>query len=249
MAALLIREGFITLEDLYPHLTPTDEDMEAKVHKAYLESVENRIAGAKVSQLAMAAPLESAPQSSKPRPAATEVKKAPETKTEPNQKLGLVTALLSLGALRPALSVLSKFPWLTDAHPEIADLLIRALKCSLGDLYEAKVPHKERNSSYTMPRARYGATGPVPAPVRKPTLTLIAPTPPCTSMLEYVYFFPDWTARIPLCSTLEDLEDVVEPILKFVGLHVSRDPLFLTKFLRLGRQHCHPAVRVSLPLT
>ncbi|KAI0312477.1 transcription factor/nuclear export subunit protein 2-domain-containing protein [Amylostereum chailletii] len=250
MAALLIRENFIALEDLYPHLSPSDEDMEEKEHKAYLASVDSRIAAAKISQLAMAAPLESASAGSKPRPpAATEPKvTTPEVKVTPNQKLGLLTALLSLGALRPAFAILSKFPWMTDAHPEIADLLIRVLKYSVTTLYETKVPHKERNTSYTQPRTRYGAAGVLPPPVRKPTLTLWAPTPPCTSALEYVYFFPNWTERVPTCSTLDDLMDVVEPIMRFVGLHVSRDTLFLTKLLRLSKQHFQPAVVVD-PIT
>ena len=46
------------------------------LHKAYLANIETRIAGAKVSQLAMAAPLESGGSSNtKARPAAPEGKK------------------------------------------------------------------------------------------------------------------------------------------------------------------------------
>ncbi|EEB90990.1 hypothetical protein MPER_10727 [Moniliophthora perniciosa FA553] len=94
-AAILIRERFIELEDLYPHL-------------------------------AMAAPLESGGTNSKPKtPASTEQKKPAEPKDTPNQKAGLVGALLAVGALRPAIAILTKFKWLVDAHPELADLLIR----------------------------------------------------------------------------------------------------------------------------
>ena len=45
----------------------------------------------------------------------------------------------------------------------------------------------------------------IPAPVRKPTLTLYAPTLPGTSTADFVYFFPFWADRIPLCTTLDDL--------------------------------------------
>src|ERR1700761_2369830 len=72
-AAILIREGFITLEDLYPHvklrpfasimvlkvvcqLSPSDSDMD-QFHKDYLAEVQTRIGGAKISVLALAAPL------------------------------------------------------------------------------------------------------------------------------------------------------------------------------------------------
>ncbi|KAH9077515.1 transcription factor/nuclear export subunit protein 2-domain-containing protein [Lactarius deliciosus] len=242
-AALLIREDFITLDDLYPHLTPTDDDLETKGYKAYLATIDARIDNAKVSQLALAAPLESSSQPSSSRlvpPPPPEVKKPPtstEPRDPPNQKVGLVVALLSVGALRPALALLTKFSWLVDAYPEIADLLIRVMKHSLTSLYDQHLVTKPRNPSNIQPRARWGATGVVPAPARKPMLTLCAPTPPGTSTIDFVYFFPFWTDRVPLCNTMDDLIDVIEPLMAFVGLHVSRDPVFLTKFARLGRLH------------
>ncbi|CDO68724.1 hypothetical protein BN946_scf184652.g51 [Trametes cinnabarina] len=245
MTALLIREGFLRLEDLYPHVGPSDEEM-PDLHKAYLDNVEARIAGAKVSQLAMAAPLESGGASTT-KPKATP---APEAKTEakkevPNQKLGLLNGLLSVGALRPAIAVLSKFPWMVDAYPEIADLIIRVLKHSISPLYETTVPSKDKMASFTKPRARYGATGVIPAPERRPYLTLWAPTPPCTSTVDFVFFFPDWVQRVPLCTSYDDLIDVLEPLMRFIGLHVCRDTAFLTKFLRLGRLHMFTTVTID----
>jgi THO complex subunit 2 len=208
-----------------------------KVHKDYLSNVQTRISGAKISQLAMAAPLESSSSTTRPKsiPPA-ETKKTSESKDIPNQKLGLLSALLSVGALRPAFAILSKFPWLVDAHRELADLMLRILKESLAGFYES-IFVKERNPSFSQPRARYGNGGVSPPPARKPLLTLWAPTPPGTSTTDFIFFFPDWTQRVPLCSSYDDLSDVIEPMMGFIGLHVSRDPLFLTKFLRLGRLH------------
>ncbi|TFY55341.1 hypothetical protein EVG20_g9356 [Dentipellis fragilis] len=245
-AALLIREGFITLEDLLPHISPSDEEMEQKEHKAYLASVDARIAGAKISQLAMAAPLESSTsQNGRPRPSSQPEPKptvAPEVKTLPNQRVGLLNALLSVGALRQGFAVLSQHRWLVDAHPEVADLIIRIVKHSIAPMYDVLLVTKERKPSYTQPRPRYSPGGLVQAPTRKPMLTLWAPTPPCTSAVDFVYFFPNWADRVPVCIKLNDLVDVVEPLLGFVGLHVSRDPIFLTKFLRLGRLHIQSSV-------
>jgi THO complex subunit 2 len=254
-AALLIREDFITLDDLYPHLSPSDDDLEIKGYKAYMASIDARIDSAKISQLAMAAPLESSsqPGSSRLAPPPPETKKssspnlASEPKEPPNQKVGLLVALLSVGALRPALVLLSKFRWLVDAHPEIADLLIRVMKHSLAPLYDQHLVTKLRNPSNVQPRARWSATGVVPAPARKFMLTFCAPTPPGTSTADFVYFFPFWAERVPICSTLEDLIDVIEPLMAFVGLHISREPVFLTKFARLGRLHIMSTVR-RLPL-
>jgi THO complex subunit 2 len=224
--------------------------LENKGYKAYLASIDARIDNAKVSQLALAAPLESslsstsrlahpAPEAKKPSPPDP----TPESKDPPNQKAGLLVALLSVGALRPALALLTKFRWLVDAYPEIADLLIRVMKHSLALLYDHHLVTKPRNPSNVQPRTRWGATGVIPAPVRKPMLTLYAPTPPGTSTADFVYFFPFWADRIPLCSTLDDLMDVIDPLMAFVGLHISRDPVFLTKFARLGRLHITSTVR------
>jgi THO complex subunit 2 len=220
-----------------------------KVHKEYLAEVKARISGARISQLAMAAPLESS-AASQPKAKVTnlvESKKLPESK-DVNQKVGLLAALLSVGSLKPALAILSKFPWLVDARPEIADLMIRVMKHSISSLYESSMVTKERNSSFNQPRARYGTAGIAYPPSRKPLLTLWAPTPPSTSITDFVFFFPDWVEQVPMCSSLDDLEDVMEPLMKFIGIHISRDPLFLTKFLRLGRSHLQSTVSDPLPL-
>ncbi|THH02395.1 hypothetical protein EW026_g445 [Hermanssonia centrifuga] len=242
-AALLIREGFITLEDIYPHITPTDGEMEDNLHKQYLASVASRISGAKVSLLAMAAPLESSSSSNiktqQTTPAETKSTK-PEVKEVPNQKLGLLNALLALGALRPALTMLSKFPWMVDAFPEIADLMLRILKHSIAPVYESYQPEglyqfRGDVSSFATPRSRYGPSGVTPPSERKPYLTLWAPTPPPTSAADFVFFFPQWTDRIPVCKSIEDIKDVLEPLMRFVGIMVHRDLAFFTRFVRLGR--------------
>lgn len=221
-----------------------------QVNKDYLADVQTRIIGAKFSALALAAPL---PQdnplptpSVKAKAVPEQQKKAPDPKKVPNQKVGLLTALLAVGALKPAIAIMSKFPWLVNAHPEIADLMLRVLKLSISPLYESLLVNKERNHSFSQPRARYGNTGvSYPSP-RKPTLTLWAPTPPSTSTLDFVFFFPQWVERVPICSSLDDLVDVIEPLVAFIGVHISRDPLFLTKFLRLGRSHLQTTVIIHV---
>lgn len=206
-----------------------------QVHKAYDTKVKERISGAKISQLAMAAPLEAAPSTSSSKPAPSEPKKPVEIPDIVPQKVSLLNSLLAIGALRPAIAILSKFPWITDAYPEIADLMIRIMKRSISQLYESTLVTKDRNPSFTQPRARYGTGGVVAPPLRKAQLTLWAPTPPSTSTIDFVFFFPDWTTRIPISSSLEDLTDIIEPLMRFIGLHISRDPSFVTKFTRLGR--------------
>lgn len=216
----------------------------ADVQKDYVASVASRLTGAKVSMLAMAAPLESAGSSKPQQSTAADIKKS-EVKEVPNQRLGLLHALLSLGALRPAIALLSKFPWLVDAFPELADLLLRVLKHSIAGLYEATWPSGPDKSSFSRAKARFGTSGTVSAPERRPHITLSAPTPPSTNTTNFIFFYPGWTERIPVCSTLEDVVDIIEPLLNFVGVHVSRDVNFLAKFLRVGRSHLNSTVRPS----
>ncbi|KAG6897219.1 hypothetical protein C0992_003417 [Termitomyces sp. T32_za158] len=233
----------------YYQLSPDDNAMES-VKEEYQRDVATRIAATTVSQLAMAAPLESSGSQStksKPTPQA-EVRKISELK-DVNQKVGLLTALLAVGALKPALAILTKFPFLVDARVEIADLIIRIMKVSISPLYESLLVTKERNPSFTQPRARYGTSGITAATGRKPALTLWAPTPPSTYNTDFVFFYPDWVDQVPICSSLNDLEDVIEPLMKFIGVHVSRDPLFLTKFLRLGRTHLQTTQMPIDPIT
>lgn len=204
-------------------------------HKDYLDQIHQRIADAKITQLAMAAPLESTNSGSKARLEPGEETKRNSDTRPPNQKAALVSALLSVGALRPAFAILTKFPWLVDAHVELADLVLRVLRHSISPLYDSAFVLKERNPSFTQPRPRYGTTGVLLTPTRKPQLTLVAPIPPNTATTEFVFFFPDWSERVPLSTTFEDLVDVIEPFMNFVGLHISRDPLFVSKVTRLGR--------------
>ncbi|KAJ3922736.1 transcription factor/nuclear export subunit protein 2-domain-containing protein [Lentinula edodes] len=249
-AAILIREGFVALEDLYPHLSPDDSDMD-NVRSAYMKEVPSRVSSAKMSQLAMAMPLESGTSllsSVKTKVAAPEIKKVPEPKNPPNQKTGILLALLSIGAMKPAVGILSRFPWLVDAQPDIADLLIRIMKLSISQLYDSLIDTKERNPDFTQPRPRFSGTGLAPPPPRKPILSLLAPNPPSSSTVDYVFFFPNWNEQIPICTSLDDLVYVIEPLLRFIGLHISRDPLFLTKFVRLGRQHLLTTIPID-PLT
>jgi len=199
----------------------------------YKESVKSRIDGAKTSMLAMAAPLESA---SSARPSKQVEKNKPTAPQKiQNQKADIGIALLSIGALKPALAILSKFPWFVDAYPDIADLLLRVVSHSMSPLYDSEVAKKERSNGFTQGRARWSANSPPRQPTKKQILTLVGPTPPSTSSTDFVFFYPDWTMRVPLCSSYDDLSNVVEPLLRFIGVHISRDTVFLTKLLRLGK--------------
>lgn len=215
-------------------LSPNDDSMDQYL-KIYKDDVQSRIDGARNNQLAMAAPLESAPSNSKPKATSAEPKK-PTEKEPPSQKASLVIALLSIGAIKPAIWILTKYRWLVDLHPEIADLLLRIMRVSVAALFLEEVATTGHIAGFTQPRARWGPTGLSQPPPRRPQLVLQAPTPPNTCTTDFVFFFPDWTDEIPICKTLADLMHVIHPLMKFVGVHLSRDPIFFSKYMRLARK-------------
>lgn len=267
-AAILIREGFITLEELLPHvchflpyvlgilcteprfsqLDPFDEDME-EVHKQYKASIKTRISGTRTNVLAMAGALESSTPSSSSKPQGSADQPKPDAKPKTSQRAGLLSALLAVGSLRPALAMISRHRWLVEAYPENADLIIRIIKHGITPLYETTVITKEKRPTFAQPRARYGSGGVVAPPPRKPLLNFWAPTPPSSSTHDFVFFFPRWVERIPVCSRFEDLMYVIEPLMNFVGPLVSRDPVFLTKFIRLARLHLQSTVSLAFLVT
>jgi len=214
--------------------------MDKVYHKQYNESISDRIAAAKMNALAIAAPLsdDTVPTSvSSAKPAAPEPEQQEKKQKDiPNQKLGLLTALLSVGALRPSVAILTKFPWMTAAYSELTDLYLRILRVSMQPLYETAChTNTDLVSSNTKPRARFGSNGAVQPPQRKHILTICAPTPPSTVTSEFVFFYPTWDAFIPRCTQHSDIADVLVPLLTYLSTQISRDMAFVTKLCRIGR--------------
>lgn len=209
------------------------------LHQKYLDDIKDRIKSSANNLLAMAAPLESG-ASARPK-VPTEEKPVAETKEAPAQKAMIVVALLSVGAFQPAIALLAQYQWLVDVQKDIADLLLRMLKVSIEPLYEKQFS-KERNRGFLQPRSRYASPGIITTPTRKSQLTLCAPPPPSTQSHDCIFFYPQWSTTVPICQSLDDIVDVVEPLMRLVGVHVARDPLFLTKFLRLGKVHLAQSV-------
>jgi THO complex subunit 2 len=245
LAALLLREGFMALEELWTHLgdddfQKADPAMDA-LHKAYHADVKERIAGAKVSQLAMAAPLEAGEpgKSAKAKTAEPVQSKADEKKqlAAANQRVMLVVSLLSLGALRTALPVLARYPWLVDAVPQVADVLLELMAHSTRKLCEESYPTDTKPQDklkecppasgpppdWTVPKARYGAGGLTRPPPPKSQLTMTLPAPPRTSATQFVYFFPDWADQIPVLEDWDDVMPVVGGFLAYIKVQAHRN--------------------------
>ncbi|KAI9731768.1 MAG: THO complex subunit 2 [Cirrosporium novae-zelandiae] len=169
LAGLLVKIGFISLRDLYPHLCPADEAMEGVREKMTKEKVErekaNRPGGGAMNALMMAGALadDTLPparirelETHRNTPTRTDTeseKQATPSKDddkdklpEPaDQKVQLLRQLLALGALPDALYILGKFPWLLDLFPDLPEYLHRILHHSLSKVYESLRPLADKS--------------------------------------------------------------------------------------------------------
>ncbi|PON22218.1 hypothetical protein TGAM01_v208899 [Trichoderma gamsii] len=161
LAALLIKVGFISLTDIYPHLSPSDENMEhvREEQTKVIEQEEKESRGGPMNALLMAGVL---PQGDDDNPTPTSatrrepLKKAdPEQKTSGNaeatedskklpepleQKVRLLVQLLTIGAIPESLFILGKFPWIPELFPEVLSRIHRILHVSLKKVFNDSRP-------------------------------------------------------------------------------------------------------------
>lgn len=166
LAALLIKIGFLAITDLYPHLWPSDDDMESVREKALeeLEKVEKAARGGPTNALLAAGVL---PQGEDDNPAlppprvrptvkqteeakqaaaaaaAASAEKKPELSEPLEQKVRLMKCLLDLGALPEALFFLGRFPWIMETMPDIVAAFHRILHQSLQKVYNDTKPRSD----------------------------------------------------------------------------------------------------------
>lgn len=173
LAALLIKVGFISLRDLYPHLWPADEAMESVREEKMRERAEkeklNRPGGGAMNALMTAGALvDDTPagrvreaermreleairnNASRTEPATdkvapTEQEEEKKELPEPaDQKVQLLKSLLCIGALPESLYMLGRFPWLPDAFSDLPEHIHRILHHCLSKVYEPLRPLKDR---------------------------------------------------------------------------------------------------------
>lgn len=174
LAALLIKVGFISLRDLYPHIWPADPAMEGVREEKMKEKAEkeklNRPGGGATNALMAAAPLpddsvdgkikeaarlrelEAARRSTakieltteRSTPAVQPEEKIEELPEPSEQKVQLLKSLLCIGALPEALYMLGRFPWLPDAFLELPEHIHRILHHALNKVYEPLRPLKHQ---------------------------------------------------------------------------------------------------------
>ncbi|WPG97639.1 transcription factor/nuclear export subunit protein 2-domain-containing protein [Acrodontium crateriforme] len=261
LAALLIKIGFISLRDLYPHLSPPDEDMAAernRLEKQKAEKLAKERPGAGLNSLAMsgALPDDDPPPVARnlrtdkdrsggatPKPAAKDDEPKEELPRPDNQKIMLLRALLLIGALPEALYILGRFPWLADADVSIPPHLLRIVKHMLSKIADGVRPARDRED-LAKPKDQLadtvsGANGTMLFTPRVPRksvrwLGLDAVDPDTGG--EFRFYYTDWANNVPVCQSVDDVFLLCNTFINYLGFKIGREPAILGTLVRLAKQ-------------
>lgn len=260
MTALLIKIGFISLADLWPHLSPDDDGMEEhrREREAILKAEELKKTG-KENALTMAAALTSdepemngvadaaaaaaADKKKKEEEKEKEKEKAEKAKSIQPQKILLLTELLTMGAIPEALYILARYPWITEVYPDILKLLNRLLHHSIHKVFEAtKTPSDGSAVHLEIPPKRLpdidqtgAAKGSVKLGQVPPKRLLRWPHPDGESNnIIYRYYWDEWADNVPVCQSVDDVFTLCDTLLNLSWVNIGRDPALLAKLAEIG---------------
>lgn len=265
LAALLIKVGFISLRDLYPHLYPADEQMEEVKQKLVKEKEEreraSRPGGAARNALAMAGALAddmpappparsfkdtASSKASTPKPEDKDAKTEEDEKDklpEPaDQKIALLKSLLAIGALPEALYILGRFPWLVELAPEVPEHIHRILHHMLSKVYEETRPLSDRegledaaNQVGDPAGLPKGSLNLTSAPPRKTLRWAKLDRADLGDGTAFMFYWDEWADNIPVCQTVDDVFLLCDTFLNLSGVNIGRDASLLSKLIRIGK--------------
>lgn len=258
LTALLIKIGFISLRDLYPHLWPFDEDME-QVRVTKMKEIEekekiNRPGGATNALMTAGALVDDTlPNGGRSREvasmktepvakAAADIEDKDKLDDPTDQKVQLLTCLLTIGAIPESLFILGQFPWLPEAYPDLLDLIHRILNHSIDDVYKMSRP----TSSQDVRCQAKGVVDPDQSGVPKgdirmtdnpPKKLLRWPFPDKYDTNEgnaYRFYWDEWADNVPVCQNVDDIFTLCDTLLNYSGVNIGKDSSLLSKLARIG---------------
>ena len=228
-------------------LSPTDAHLSTldALYRSQQDALARSVGGANALAMAGALVDDDAPSSAAgaSKSAASADKKKAEgeaaKKDPPNQKLGLLKAMLSLGDVAHSMFVLSQWPVLVSMEGELADLLLRLVGVSLEGVYKEKASisrgwkeswreemcaeklkyksEKERKEELSSGKEKGAA-------VKERWLTGQALPSTSVKNLEAVFFFSRWRERIPRAGDFDEALEVLEKLWgPVLGVWWSRD--------------------------
>jgi THO complex subunit 2 len=261
LAALLIKIGFVSLVDLYPHLYPEYTPEQKQKLKDAKKEKETKGRGKAMNALTMAAALpdeghpqsssvsrlreseskpSSKPESERTTPSSTEEPK--EKLPEPvDQKVALLRSLLCIGAIPEAMFILGRDPWLLDVYTDLRTYLLRLAHHALSKVYEWARPFPQQQTPFVPKQGASGsATSQVPRAVDYPARRTLRwaklEEKDAGDGIDYRFYWDDWADNIPICQDVDDVFKLADSLLSFIGLECGADSVLLTKLARIGKK-------------
>lgn len=251
LVAVLIKEGFICLGDIYPFLSPSDDEL-LKHEDVWKKEMEEKTYMARASALALAAPLVDDDDTRRPISAGnsssekkhsqndTVNKKNKQQQSKKSQKAQLLSFLLSVGSLYPSLFILSKFPFLPGAYPEIADMVNRLVEYTIEPLFLKTIINTKPTPSASLRPKKIPVSAirdtELDDPRRKgEILVLHPPVSPVYDENRYRFFYSDWSVGLATVDSIEGLQSVSEILLKYSGPLISRNARLLVRICRIAK--------------
>ncbi|KLO88197.1 regulatory protein RLR1 [Fusarium fujikuroi] len=262
LASLLVKIGFISLTDLYPHLSPADEDMETVKEKEMkrIEEEERSSRGGPMNALLMAGVLpqgdddnpnsSNLPRRELPKKVEAETKEAtieatdnkPKLPEPLEQKVALLTQLLTIGAIPESLFILGRFPWIPEVFPEVLERIHRILHHCVDKVFRDSRPVVVGETGCpTKFVPDFDQSGLPKGSVRLSRLTtrksLRWPFPDKVDTNEsqnYRYYWDEWADNIPVCQSVDDIFTLCGTLLNISGVNIGKDEALLTKLARIG---------------
>jgi len=261
LAALLIKIGFISMHDLYPHLWRPDSEMDSLKRSKQKEKEEKekaaRPGGGASNALANAGALaddtapsaasrlkEQATRAGTPARDADPEKPKEPTAEKPDQKVLLLQSLLAIGALPEALFILGRFPWMMDLIPELPEYVNRILHHSLSHVYEATRPLKSRSSLQgKQPLYETDLSGSPKGQAKLQEASqrrvlrwpLLDREDSDVDGINYRFYWDEWNDNIPVCRSIDDVFTLSKTLLPLVGAKIGHDVSLILKFTRIGK--------------
>lgn len=180
-------------------------------------------------------PVRPRPQAGAPPPPSKSPKKK-VVKVDLNSHRDFVISLLSVGALRPAMEAIGQYPWMLCKYPRIADILLFYVEYALAPVYGQCCPSPANSVAVLAYNASKSQNDEEEPRVAKKHVTFTFPEPPPTLDVHQVYFYSEWPKFIPVCSTPEDIQFLIEPMLSIIGVQAFRNQQVIVKLCRLARQ-------------
>lgn len=250
MTALLIKIGFISLADLWPHLAPEDSKMQD--YRAEREKILAEEERKKAGKGANALTMSMLPDDTKGEHKVTtnlEEKAVDAADNKKNgqevqpQKVLLLAELLTMGAIPEALYILTRYDWLPEVYPDLIKLINRLLAHSIQKVFEETMGGiRDSGAPLDIPSKRLpdmdqtgAAKGSVKLGQLQQRRPLRWPHPDGeTNNTAYRYYWDEWADNIPACQTVDDVFTLCDTLMNLSGVNIGKDPALLTKLAGIG---------------